>query len=135
MYLLVLLVVKYLNIRSFIVLFQRSATEDFSSFSVVYSSTKDLTCLLKNSSTLSTHSKPGFRSLKISFSALATSAPVLVFKGNIQPYFKKTSITVSKYLTPSLSFENACCRNFIDSRDYNSLFGKFLDRRFVQLIC
>ena len=49
-----------------------------------------------------------FRSLNTFCKALATSVPVLFFKGIIHPYLEKISTTVNRYLTPLLYLENAC---------------------------
>ena len=48
------------------------------------------------------HNFSGFLSLNITSNVLATSTPVLVFIGTIQPYFEKTSITTKIYFTPLL---------------------------------
>jgi len=61
-------------------------------------------------SAFSVQSFSGFRFdfLKISLNASPTDFPVLSLSGSIQPYFENTSITVSRYLTSRLNFENAC---------------------------
>lgn len=88
----------------FIVLFQCSTTQLFSSFSVEYSSTPtEVTLVLRNSRPLSVQSIFGRLSLKILLRAAATSTPVLLFNGTIHPYFENTSITVSKYFIPPLN--------------------------------
>jgi len=149
-YLCVLFSVKYLYIRSFIVMFQRSTTEDFSSFSVEYNSTpSSRTCLLWNARLLSVQSFCDFLCdvLKISLNASATDFPVLFFSRSIQPYFENTSITVRIYLTPWLNFENCCIStrsaakillmsftNFIDAVHKHLSFTEFFDVWFVKFV-
>ena len=105
------------NIRksfSFIVLFQRSTTDDFSSFSVVYNFIpfllrRSFIIALKNSLPLSDQSIFGFRfarSLNMDRKESATVCPRLSFRGRIHPNFEKTSITIRRYLIPLFHFEN-----------------------------
>jgi len=70
--------------------------------------------------------------LKISLNASATDFPVLPLSGSIQPYFENASITVRRYLTPRLNFENDCISTRSAAQilsipfTYTFRFGKFL---------
>src|SRR6218665_1003254 len=109
-YLLVELAEKYLNIFSLIVLFHLSTTHDVSWFSVEYSSTSFLTSLLKNSFPLSNQTFPGLLTLleSIFVKPSAVEFSLLSCSGTIQPYLENTTITVNKYLMPSLYFAKDC---------------------------
>ena len=84
-----------------IVLFHRSQTDNFSSFSVKYIfisffSKSSFKCLLYNSLPLSTHRYCGSSFLNVS----VPISTFLSFNGSIQPYLLKTSRTVSRYRYP-----------------------------------
>ena len=78
------------------------------------------------------HNFSGFLSLNIFSNALATSYPVLLFRGFIQPYFQKTSIAVKRYFTPLLYFwecfhsDEIGNDNLSNTFNVNSTFQNFL---------
>jgi len=96
-----------LNIFTFIVLFQRSTTDDCSAFSVKFNTQYFHIFITKFSPFVCPKLLWSSR-LKISFDAFKTGTQALSFNGSIQPYFENTSITVRRYLTPRLNLENDC---------------------------
>ena len=101
------------HILVLMVLFHRSPTDEFSSFSCEYICTaffskRPLRYLLLNSLPLSTHRYCGFLPSLSLLKASLTVSPFLSLSGSIQPYFLNTSRTMRRCRYPLFHLLNFC---------------------------